>query len=91
MVWYITTAFSPDRTLMSRHFLPGSNTMAFLQYEDGRLRLDQYGNKVPLPFPCSECLEPSTYGLEGLWYCGECWQHLFEDEEIVPDAPQSAL
>jgi hypothetical protein len=76
---------------MTHHFLEDSNTLGFLQNVEGRFLLDQYGNKIALPFPCSECLEPSIYGLEGKWYCGECWQHMFEDGEPVPDAAQPAL
>jgi len=29
--------------------------------------------EVPVPFPCSKCPQPSTYGKNQKWFCPEHW------------------
>lgn len=37
--------------------------------------LDHEGKpyKQHIPFNCDRCGEPSCYGKDGVWYCGDCW------------------
>lgn len=75
---------------MPHHFVAGSNTIGFVTRGDGSFALDQRGDRIPIPFPCHECLEPACYGEEGLWYCSQCWQNYLVADEDVKEEDEPA-